>query len=986
MNPRNTSRLALAALLTAFWAVVIDVGCQVHNGSPFPESRQLLALTQGHAQVVLALGLALVLLTLLAGSASRHWPLGGARSQMLWSAVVFGVATVPGALLLAGDLASGDWISRQKFAAAFHVGATVAVVVGAALAALVHSWLRHRLVGALALGLATLVAVANGLFLLGLYQGLHVALYLGALIFAFAGFERLLPASGWHTSRRAALAFAPLVPLAAAVGLFLTPASRYAGIRLSPALPSIAAVVLRPSHTDLLVQVASQQKEEPVRPKPAAHQPFGKPIKNVILLVVDTMRGDVLPPVRTKESRFFKSSDTPFLNQRLKSAQRFTNAYSQASRTNRSMPATLHSIESFEEKSAAEPSLGARFAALGLVPRAVVPEWFFMPNAGRAGQLLEQFEDVRAFKRSEHHKFTAFAKDALGPEGGAPFFLWLHYFGLHEPYFEGPKAPKRSGSKEAVPDRYRGAVRYMDQQFRLLFEELERRKLLDETLVVLMADHGELLGEGGLIRHGQGIAEAEVHVPLVFWVPGAEPSVTQALAGNIDVLPTIFELLGADPVGMRGTSLVETMRTRAERSDRELYVLSGNGQFSGLITQDHRLLFSHQMGHFALYDRGDADQRFDLLGKSPELDERLRKSFVERNPALFENDLDDSAARSALTEKLDGLAAKEPSRALEVLVELAVRSKSPETLEAIERLYARGSDSVRRVLLVEAHATAPALWTKRAEELLRKSESVEGELSVLSALMRVDAQDLDGSIVSARLEEVALDCKSRRADAWLTYVTPRKKTARDIAALSRMLECARREDPEGRSGLLPKVLRALAPRREAQGLFAPLEPALIPLVGHASEAVAVEACRSLASASSPEAIATLSDRKTLERGPRVSTAALQSLGAIQGGALTPLLLELARDERHTMAVIRTLEAVGDARAVPYLTNVATKSSNFWLTTWAKNALKSINKRVKRAAAKSTNLFWTQAAYPSRRAPHRTSSTAELTRRQVAGTR
>jgi arylsulfatase A-like enzyme len=106
---------------------------------------------------------------------------------------------------------------------------------------------------------------------------------------------------------------------------------------------------------------------------------------------------------------------------------------------------------------------------------------------------------------------------------------------------------------------YDGAVSYADTWFGLLMEDLEARSLLEDTLVVVVADHGECLGEAGLYCHNLVLNEITSKVPLLVRPPGGLEGgrrVPQQVA-LLDVLPTVLDLAGvAPPASIHGHSLV----------------------------------------------------------------------------------------------------------------------------------------------------------------------------------------------------------------------------------------------------------------------------------------------------------------------------------------------------------------------------------------------------------------------------------------------
>lgn len=135
----------------------------------------------------------------------------------------------------------------------------------------------------------------------------------------------------------------------------------------------------------------------------------------------------------------------------------------------------------------------------------------------------------------------------------APFFAWIHLYDPHSPY----AAPEPYASRFA--DRpYDGEVAYTDAQIGRLIDELDGQGVLDDTVLVLTADHGEGLGEHDEPGHGMFLYDTTVLVPLIIRAPDG------ARAGRavveqvrlIDVAPTILELVDVEiPTSFVGASL-----------------------------------------------------------------------------------------------------------------------------------------------------------------------------------------------------------------------------------------------------------------------------------------------------------------------------------------------------------------------------------------------------------------------------------------------
>ena len=117
--------------------------------------------------------------------------------------------------------------------------------------------------------------------------------------------------------------------------------------------------------------------------------------------------------------------------------------------------------------------------------------------------------------------------------------------------------------RELVRDCYDNCLAYLDGQLGELFDMLEQRDVLDKTLVIVTADHGEELGEHGLFEHGESLYRPEIHVPLLIILPGRgrSPEVVSETVSLRDLPATIVDLVGmADGSPFPGTSLARLWR------------------------------------------------------------------------------------------------------------------------------------------------------------------------------------------------------------------------------------------------------------------------------------------------------------------------------------------------------------------------------------------------------------------------------------------
>jgi Tfp pilus assembly protein PilF len=129
----------------------------------------------------------------------------------------------------------------------------------------------------------------------------------------------------------------------------------------------------------------------------------------------------------------------------------------------------------------------------------------------------------------------------LGRGDAQPFFAWVHFYDAHAPY----SAPPPFGARfKAAP--YDGEIAYVDSCIGKLVDGLAQSGRLDRTIVSVIADHGESLGEHGEQEHGLLLYEPVLRVPWIMRLPGHERAGTTVpeQVRAIDVLPTLAAAAG----------------------------------------------------------------------------------------------------------------------------------------------------------------------------------------------------------------------------------------------------------------------------------------------------------------------------------------------------------------------------------------------------------------------------------------------------------
>lgn len=154
----------------------------------------------------------------------------------------------------------------------------------------------------------------------------------------------------------------------------------------------------------------------------------------------------------------------------------------------------------------------------------------------------------------------------LAIPGEQPPFLFVHLFDLHTPY--GVPSPDRL---QPNVTGYDAEIEYVDRVLGRFREMLVQKGWWDRSLVVLLSDHGESLGDHGETSHGYFVYQSTLWVPLlIHWPADSQnhPAIVNDPGSLIDVAPTILDLLHIDrPAAFRGTSLLKQIADRPVYSE-----------------------------------------------------------------------------------------------------------------------------------------------------------------------------------------------------------------------------------------------------------------------------------------------------------------------------------------------------------------------------------------------------------------------------------
>ena len=364
----------------------------------------------------------------------------------------------------------------------------------------------------------------------------------------------------------------------------------------------------------------------------------------VILISIDTLRADHVPAMG------YRQVETPGMDRIRRDAVLFTAAYSPVPLT---LPAPVsiftgltpadHGVRDnlgYRLDPARHATLAGLLRKEGYATAAAVSAYVLNPGAGVADS-FDAWEGVAApasptevVSRVQRpgDETLASALAWLDTAGGRPVFLFLHLYEPHTPYE--PPEPFRS---RYAGRPYDGEIAAADAVVGKLLAALDEKGMYDPSVLILLSDHGEGLGDDGEDEHGILLYREALHVPLLLKLPHgrrAGESVA-APAGLIDVLPTVAELAGfAPPAGLPGRSLLSLPPTR-EIVSETFYprIHLGWSPLRSLFDGSRHFIDAPRPELYA--PREDPSERKDLVAAEGAVARAMKRS-LDRSPARFD--------------------------------------------------------------------------------------------------------------------------------------------------------------------------------------------------------------------------------------------------------------------------------------------------------------------------------------------------------------
>lgn len=235
--------------------------------------------------------------------------------------------------------------------------------------------------------------------------------------------------------------------------------------------------------------------------------------------------------------------------------------------------------------------------------------------------------------------------DWLDHHNGEKFFTWVHFFDPHYPYYVHPEMEKKFSDYEKM--KYYGEIAFMDHYIGKIVKALEAKNIIDNTLIIIVGDHGEAFGEHNEFGHGIFCYEECIKVPLIFYNPHLfkNKNVINNRVSLVDIFPTVLKLFHLDiPSNVQGKNLVNLIKGKKDDSKRIIFFESIYGKeknnwatITGIIEDNYKYISVPESELYNL--ENDLNENINIFEKeterSREMDNKLKK-FILQNTGFQE--------------------------------------------------------------------------------------------------------------------------------------------------------------------------------------------------------------------------------------------------------------------------------------------------------------------------------------------------------------
>jgi len=287
---------------------------------------------------------------------------------------------------------------------------------------------------------------------------------------------------------------------------------------------------------------------------------------DVFLITIDTLRADHV------HCYGYSQVETPTLDGLAKDGLRFSQAFTPSPITNTSHTTILtgllpssHGVTDFAVPLAASHLTLAEmlkkkgYHTAAFIGAVILDSKTLAPGLDRGFDFYDNFPEhteIKARWERVERRGMDVVKDAeawLNAHSAGPHFVWVHLYDPHDPYE--PPAPYSQTYKDRL---YDGEIAYADSALANFLAFVKQHGWYENSLVIVVGDHGEGLGEHHENTHGIFLYDSTTHVPLIVKLPGksAAGKVIDAQVRTMDIVPTALDLLHAPvPANLDGASL-----------------------------------------------------------------------------------------------------------------------------------------------------------------------------------------------------------------------------------------------------------------------------------------------------------------------------------------------------------------------------------------------------------------------------------------------
>lgn len=374
---------------------------------------------------------------------------------------------------------------------------------------------------------------------------------------------------------------------------------------------------------------------------------------NVLFVLVDTLRADRLHVYG------YERETSPNLDALAATGIRFAKQVSQSSWTKCSMaslwtglyPIRTRVLRAYDALSPDARMPAEIFRDAGYRTAAIWRNGWIAPNFGFSQGFeiylspRSQRRDDAEMKRLQSPNFALQGDDAdilvsalefLRAHGHERWFLYLHMMDVHQYTYSEDAALFGT----SYSDSYDNAIRWVDSLIGHLFDELDQRGLRERTLIVFSSDHGEAFGEHDGEGHARNVYGEVTTTPLILSFPfRLDPGiVVDARSENVDLWPTVLELVGLPPLpDPDGRSLVPQIVAAAKgraMPDGDEMAFAQIDQTWGRIHERPRPMVAVNEGDWRLIYRAAAPRRSELFDKKA--DPREQRDLAAEQPERIE--------------------------------------------------------------------------------------------------------------------------------------------------------------------------------------------------------------------------------------------------------------------------------------------------------------------------------------------------------------